>query len=136
IISRYAARENVVRPWFSKQIEILALLPFAYLEVETRDLGFLDGAVVVYERLAEGLAQSFVFAQAVQRFGQRARQDLGLGLVGRVGRRRQRQLARDAVQPGVDLGGEIEVRVGRRLAGAIFQPRSCVSRTTEDADER
>src|SRR6185503_7904188 len=41
IISRYAARENVVRPWFSKQIKILALLPFAHLEVETRDLGFL-----------------------------------------------------------------------------------------------
>ena len=42
-----------------EKIEVFPLLPFAYLEVEARDFGFLDRAVVIDEPLAEALAERF-----------------------------------------------------------------------------
>ena len=43
------------------------MLPVAHFEVEARDLGFLDAAVVVDEGGAEAVAQRLVGAQVEER---------------------------------------------------------------------
>src|SRR5688572_16674427 len=99
------------------------MLPVAHFEVEAGDLGFLDAAVVVDEGGAEAVAQRPVGAQVEERLVERARQRLGLGLVGRVGRAWQYQLALDAVETAVDLRAEVEIRISRRLADAVLDAR-------------
>src|SRR5918992_6386552 len=84
----------------SEEIEVFALLPVAHLEIEARDLGFLDAAVVVDELPPEARVQCVVGLEVREGLGQRARQRLGARLVGCVGRGRQRQIARHAVEAG------------------------------------
>src|SRR6185369_8510344 len=92
----------------SEQVEILALLPLAYFEIETRDLGFLDAAEVVDECRAEPGLEAFVRAQRFERLGERLRQSLRLRFIRRVGRRPGIELPRDAVEARVDLRSEVE----------------------------
>src|SRR5688572_13356529 len=59
-----------------KQVEVLPMLPVADFEVEARDLGFLEAAVVVDEGIAEPVAQRLVDLQVLQRLFERARQEI------------------------------------------------------------
>src|SRR5690242_8163500 len=82
---RPSSRCSIALSSLSKQVEIFSLLPVAHFQVEAGDLGVLDPAVVVDERFAQPLAQYAVGAQGGERLAERARQRLGLRLVGRVG---------------------------------------------------
>jgi hypothetical protein len=92
----------------SRQIEILALLPIrdligrvAQLGAGARNLRLLDGSEIVDESIAESGAETGIRLQRLDRFRKRLRQRFGGRLVGRVGRQRERQLARDAVEAGM-----------------------------------
>src|SRR5205823_2118611 len=123
-----------------KEIEVFAMLPFADLQVEARDLGLLDLAVVVDEGFTDSFAQHLVLAQRFERLRKRARQELGLGLVRRVGGRRQTGAAFSylchAVEAGVNLRGEIQIGIRRRLADAVLDPRRGIPGTADDAQQR
>src|ERR1700687_3476642 len=67
-----------------EQVEVLPVLPVAHLQVEARDLGFLDPAVVVHESFADSVAQHLVLAQGFERLAQGAGQEIGLRLVRRI----------------------------------------------------
>jgi hypothetical protein len=50
----------MMAPFFSEEVEVLALLPVAHLEVEARHLGLLDAAVVLDELASEAVVQRTV----------------------------------------------------------------------------
>src|SRR5262245_27478373 len=87
----------------SKQIEIFALLPFTNLGLEAGNLGLLDTDIVVDEGVAERGAETCARAQGVERLCERRRQELGLGLIGRVGAGARFILAVHAIEAGGDL---------------------------------
>src|SRR5260221_11851452 len=89
----------------SKQVEVLAVFPIAHFQVEAGDLGFLDPAVVVDKSIAESGAQRLVLSQRLEGLVQGAGQQVGLRLVGRVGRGAEVGPRREAVEAGEDLRG-------------------------------
>src|SRR5438552_8665961 len=120
----------------SEQIEVLAVLPVAHVEVEAGDLGFLDRAVVVDELLTKAAFEASIVSQGDERFAQGAGEKIRFRLVGRVGAGRQCELAIDAVEARVDLRSEVEIRVRRRLADAVLEARCRVARPADDAQHR
>src|SRR6185436_19398677 len=81
----------------SEQIEVFAVFPIAHFEVEARDLGFLDPAVVVDKSIAESGSQRLVLSQRLERLVEGAGQQVGLRLVGRIGRGAEVGARREAV---------------------------------------
>src|SRR5947207_15543338 len=69
-----------------EQFKIFAVLPLRNFRLVARDLEFLDANVIVDEVAAEALDQAGILTQRVERLLQALRQQLRLGLVGRVGR--------------------------------------------------
>src|SRR5256885_3128144 len=111
----------------SEQIEILALLPLADLEVEAGDLGFLDLAEIIDKRFSQAFPHDFVFAQGLESVGEGSGKHDRFSFVRRIGRWRQCQLAPQAVETGVNLRGEIEIGIRRRLADAVLDPRAGIA---------
>src|SRR6267378_1638812 len=94
----------------SKRFEILTMLPVGDLGVEALDLGVLDVDVVVDELLPQRLPEKCVVTQGRHRLAQAFRQQVRLGLVGRIGGRPGIELAIDAVEAGENLLGHVEIR--------------------------
>src|SRR5882672_12553253 len=120
----------------SEQVEVFAVFPIAHFEVEAGDLGFLDPAKVFYKRFAESGAQRLVLSQRLEGLVQRAGQQVGLRLVGCVGRAGEVRPGGQAVEARVDLRGDVEVRVRRRLADAVLDARRGIAGAADDAQQR
>src|SRR5690348_15302864 len=90
--------------------------------------------VVVNETLAESGAEHLVGAQSQQGLGQIFRKKRSRRFVWRVGGRAGIKPARDAVEPGVYLRREVEVRICCGLADAVFQTRRWIAGLTKHAD--
>src|SRR5437660_7857579 len=97
-----------------EQLEIFLLLPVAHFGLIAGDLGLLDAQIVVDEILAEAGRKEVVRAQCRERLFKSFWKKLRRHLVGRVGRWSRLKLARDAVAPGDDLCGHVEIRIGGR----------------------
>src|SRR5690349_7926532 len=117
----------------SKKIEVLILLPLRGLlprgarlvepaEV-ARELVALDLHVVGDEHLAELTAKEWARFERVERPAEARRQRRPFGAVRVIVARRRFERALDAVQPGDDLRGDVEIRIRGRLAKAVFQSR-------------
>src|SRR5215467_15346555 len=83
----------------SEQLEIFLLLPLGDLGVVARELGLLDGQVIVDELPTEGIGEAAILAQRRQRLFERLGQERRLGLIGRIRRRSRIELAREPVAP-------------------------------------
>ncbi len=114
----------------SEQIEIFTVLPFRDLVrfrfvrgllAAARDLRLLEVDVVAHEGLAEAVTKADVLAQRRERFGKCCRQRLGRGAVWCIGGGAGLELARHAVEPGVDLRGHVEIGIGEWLSHAVLE---------------
>src|SRR4051812_15949597 len=90
------------------------------------DFSLFDVDEVVNESVAESRHQSRVGFQGLQCLAQAGGDFLGAAAIRRVGGRRSLEAARDAVQPGVNLRGQVEIRVGSGLAQSVFDARAVV----------
>src|ERR1043165_2757244 len=100
-----SVRVSIIAP--SEEVEVFPVFPVAHFQIEAGDLGFLDPAEVFYERIAEAGAQRLVLSQRLERLVERPRQELGLRLIGGVGRARQRRPPSQPVEPRPDLGSDV-----------------------------
>src|SRR5262245_64888269 len=118
----------VARAGPSIQLEIFALLPLGHFELEAIDLGLFDRRIVVNEAVAEAGTKARARAERIERLVERLRQQLRLGLVRRVGGGPGIELAGDAVEPGDDLRGHVEIGVGCGLADAVLKMSRRIAR--------
>src|SRR5258706_276181 len=121
IAARWAPPSPARGEWYSEQLEIFALLPLRHLEVEAGELGLLDVREIIDEGVAETGAEARARAQRRDRLAERPRQQRRRVVVGRLGRLAGIEASGDAVEPGDDLRGHVEIRVRRRLADAVLE---------------
>src|SRR5208282_2402991 len=89
----------------------------------TAGLASLELDEILDESIAQRVAEQRLSIERMQRLGQAFWQQWTFGRVRLVTWRWQRGIVFDAGQPGDDLRKNIEVRISRWLADAVFQPR-------------
>src|SRR5215213_10874559 len=87
------------------------------------DLRALDAAEPVDDLRRECSHQRFVGDERVERFAEARRQRLAGARVRSVDGPRRDELALDAVEAGMDLSREVQIRIGHRLAHPVLDPR-------------
>ena len=113
----------------SEQVEIFLLLPArdlcgvsVFLGAEARNLGVLDPDEIIHEVCRRRRSRKHALSRsAAKRFAEifgiiSASVSYGVSADGPG-----RSSSRDAIHPAGDLRREIEIRIGRRLADAVFQ---------------
>ena len=93
--------------------------------MERRDAGAAryDQYQSEFANFAELAAIERAFLERLERLSEARRQQRPVGGIRLIVARAELELSLDAIEAGDDLGCDIEVRIGRRLAHAIFQPR-------------
>src|SRR5688572_32580600 len=112
-------RSSWTRP--SKKVEVFIVLPcrrkfggvllriLLQPGLEAAELAALQAQVIIDEHVAELRAKQRIFLQRVERLGEACGEPRALGGVGLVVARAGRGAVLDAVEPGDDLRGDIEV---------------------------
>src|SRR5262249_45717664 len=124
----------------SEQVQIFLLLPGSDLRsigrflLKAFDLRRLDVCVIVDESAAEPGPERFIGTQRDQGLAEIFWKQGGRRFVGRVGRGPRIQPARNAVEPGINLRSEIEIRICRWLADPVFKTGRGITRLAEYAN--
>src|SRR5262245_4198805 len=118
----------------SKQIEIFLLLPFGHFRVVARELGSLDGEIVVDESLSETFGKAAILGERSERLLERLGQGRCLRFVRCIRRRSGIELTRNAIAAGDDLRGHVEIRIRGRLTDAVFEPRRLITLPAKRTD--
>src|SRR6185312_16564015 len=100
---------------------------------EAGELSLLDMRIIIDEGAPETGAERLVSPERRACLTKRLRQRRRLHLVRCVRGRSRVDFSRNAVEPGMDLRGDVEIRIGRRLPDAVLQMRHRIARLSHDA---
>ena len=105
-----------------EHLEVLAMLPIGHVRKEAGNFEFLQRDNVIDEIAAHFLAEERAGLERAHRVHQRPRQYRTIGVgVGIDGRRAGIERLLDTVQARDQVGRQVQVRIGGRLADAVFE---------------